>query len=381
MKRLLLIAIITMIVVGCIGKSDSREGIINIDLTQKIIPVQKTGIIKQFDVIKLKTPDGVIIGDISKIIVFNNRIYVADYKQTRCVNVFDMEGNLLQTINRRGRGPGEYTNIASVFVDKYQGKFNILNQFPGLLLSWELDGMGNPEATAFKNMSLSDMVAHNNHLIGYTTVSSDGKYNNIYLFDRTGNKVNGQMTLPKGWESNGFGDVNVFSTFNDNIYFKPTYEHIIYRLNKETFEPVYSLDFGSYSWPSEIQSADDYRKSEKDFIKKIYRYQETEGYWMFQLLLNGQDVLALVDKNNRQSTLCSLTPNESPCFISFGRIKSITQNHIVTAVEADRIARTLENEELLRDYPESVKQLKETVGDIQSRDNPVIVIYHLEGSV
>lgn len=59
----------------------------------KYIPLRKKG-----------TP----IGEISYVLIYEDRVFVLDTDQTSCVYIFDLEGNFIATAGERGQGPGEY---------------------------------------------------------------------------------------------------------------------------------------------------------------------------------------------------------------------------------------------------------------------------------
>ena len=58
--------------------------------------------------IPLETTDESLIGFPSKTLIRNNKIYVGCASTTHSLFVFDMDGNFLFRIARRGQGPGEY---------------------------------------------------------------------------------------------------------------------------------------------------------------------------------------------------------------------------------------------------------------------------------
>ena len=67
--------------------------------------------------IPLETKDDFLIGDIDKIIVKENKIFILD-KVSEVIFCFDLQnGNFLYKIDSRGSGPGEYISIENFIVD------------------------------------------------------------------------------------------------------------------------------------------------------------------------------------------------------------------------------------------------------------------------
>lgn len=58
-------------------------------------------------IIKLETGDDFLIGEIKKVIVHNNKVFVFDEKIVEKLFCFDISGKYLFTVGKRGNGPGE----------------------------------------------------------------------------------------------------------------------------------------------------------------------------------------------------------------------------------------------------------------------------------
>ena len=86
--------------------------------------------IKEIKYIPLETSPNSMIGNIRKVIVLNEKIFVSDDKNT--LNIFDMEGRHLNTLNRAGRGPEEYLNLNSFDVGA-DGTIYISSQNQGIV--------------------------------------------------------------------------------------------------------------------------------------------------------------------------------------------------------------------------------------------------------
>ena len=98
-----------------------------IDINEiKTIPFDSLKI-KNLEYIPLETNANVLISTINKMLVLDNRIYVADYYVGKSLFVFDFHGKLVFKIDRLGKGPGEFIN----FID-----FNITES--GDIILWDV---------------------------------------------------------------------------------------------------------------------------------------------------------------------------------------------------------------------------------------------------
>ena len=86
--------------------------------------------IKSIRYIPLETVRESMVGNIRKIIVHDNKIYISDDKKV--INIFDMDGRHMRTLNRTGRGPEEYLNLTDFVIDP-QGNIFIASQNEGVI--------------------------------------------------------------------------------------------------------------------------------------------------------------------------------------------------------------------------------------------------------
>lgn len=105
------------------------EQITYTDFSQKICNVRY---------VPLKTSEP--IGIIEKIIIYEDKIYVLDAQKAECIFIFDMKGNLLRTLNDKGRGPKEYLGLEDMSIDKVRRELIINDRLMGGLLHFTLEG-------------------------------------------------------------------------------------------------------------------------------------------------------------------------------------------------------------------------------------------------
>lgn len=67
--------------------------------------------------IPLETTSESLIREISKMVVFLNRLYVWDYTLAT-IFVFDESGHYLYKLAKKGHGPGEYIDLSDFFIEK-----------------------------------------------------------------------------------------------------------------------------------------------------------------------------------------------------------------------------------------------------------------------
>lgn len=138
LRSLLCCAMIFFLVsiIGCQLRSSptsDSDGIlsITIDAKKDKVSFPLSEIAEKIDVIALETNElSLIRGEIHSVHFLNDHLIVFDFSHR--VLVFDMQGNFVRTIGKRGQGPGElYGPVASIQVDDEKGTvwFGMVDKF------------------------------------------------------------------------------------------------------------------------------------------------------------------------------------------------------------------------------------------------------------
>lgn len=110
MKQIIVI-FFCVLLTACGSNVTDDCNFLNIDGAEKKVPS-----ISDIKVVALETNDSVVVGNISKLLVRNDRIYLYD-RNGGLFFVFTSEGKHIATINRRGAGPQEYIMPIDMDVD------------------------------------------------------------------------------------------------------------------------------------------------------------------------------------------------------------------------------------------------------------------------
>lgn len=377
--------VLVFLLVCSFRKENPQDGkVIRFDLKQEVVDIHSTALIKDCKIIPLETTDSVLIGEIDKVIVHHDRLYVGDFSQTNAVYIFDMQGKILNKISRQGRGGEEYLALNDMFIDPHTGELKLLSRVDRRILAFSEDGKVFNGVQKMPKMFM-EFVPSANGYIGFSANYSEDRSNpfNIWLLDQNIQIVGKEFPINPAWESKWSGSITVFSSYQDRVYYIPGFQAFsVYKLWGDHFSLAYTIDLGRKQIPVTTMAYDDYLEycqKHPDYVNNLRRFQETDRFLICQFLHNGQDRLGLYDKTNAQVSVCSLSSYKGKYFISFGNIVNFTSDYVITTVRASRMCEVIagKNEyvNFEEDYPEQVKRMREEFPGIEEDSNPCVVIY------
>ena len=357
---------------------------ITIDLDEHTVELQRLSLIKDIRIVRLETNDSVLVGLIDKVLIHDGKIYIGDFYASQSLFIFDMQGKAIRKISRKGRGPGEYIQLRDFFIDDQSGTLNLLTRNSSEILSFDLDGTSLISQTELPK-ELVAICPMRDGVVGYAGgYAQDGSYE-LWILDENYKVVRGDILIEKGWESMYYNDAYAFSSYDGVGYFLAPRENLIYSCSEKGATPLFRLNFGKYGWPEQVNRFEKLQHLDPNeangFVQKINCFQQTERYWVFYFVFEGQPRLLVYDKQTRASRLCEPVVNETKYFLPFGRIRAISQQAIITEISALNMKPFVdgrdEYNDFEKDYPEQTARLRQIIPSIEVDDNPCLIIYQL----
>ncbi len=386
MKRLLLpftvIVGLLCAMCGCATMAYTSETSYDMDHP---VDIQKSGLIKDVSLISLQDTS-VYIGDIIKVDALDTLICILDQNK-KGIYIFSDKGKCVSTISGQGHGAGEYLEVTDFFVDPEKRTVNVLSRLNKKLYVYDTKGNGIQVISLPK--TFNRIAKYADGFIGYMANYSEDRSqpHNYWIMDGNG-KVVSHFGVIKGCiESSTSESFRPFSSHKGDLSISAEYERSIMTLSdgSDDAQTTYMLDFGKYNWP-EIPDKD-YNNDEKMFglvnthISAPNQFQETDGYLLSLVLVNGQPVIAAYDKESGKGNSLSLANYIDDCLLGFGKPISFSENEIFATLDASIMHDVWkggnEYNDFEKDRPTQVKNLRKRFKNIDEDGNPFLVRYRI----
>ena len=268
---------------------------INIEVMEKA-----SSYIESVQYIPLETNNKNIIGNVSKIILSSNYIYIHD-SQTNNIYQFDYKGKFVRNIGTTGNGPNEYVRISTFSVNSETGNLAIYCEIKQSIIEFTSEGL--PISERKLGFVCSDFIHYEDGYMFY-----GGRYPNQFIFKDSFPKQYRLFSIGSDYEIN---EKYLPTTYNEELLRTAItsesnclyYTHdnelrlleksngLIYDVNNN-MKPIYMVDFYKYTIPvaffydSEISSEDIQRIEKSDYCY-LSSFFETDNYIYLSYVVNG----------------------------------------------------------------------------------------------
>ncbi|MCM1093606.1 MAG: 6-bladed beta-propeller [Lachnospiraceae bacterium] len=299
-KRCIFGAVVTLILlVGCKNNSNVPATGIEIDYTGfQAKPLPTDSILKKVQVIVPETTDSSLIGNIIRLRMYRDILYVLDSDSH--ILAFDGTGKCVMRLHNIGNGPWEYLNVKDFDIDESDGTIFLLAD--DNLLKYSQDGKFVEKMDVAIDYDAGLAVTNDYIYIERNTYSDDGEAEfNISVIKRKDNSVTEILpTLPEYAPGCNHATSGICRT-GENVWFTRKFDPKIYRLADGEVHEWLSMNFGDGFYIPEADEKLDcselFSKTRKEKnIYKIGNVTSTDSTCLFTTSLGNCGVVYI---NNR----------------------------------------------------------------------------------
>lgn len=272
--------LLAFIFVGCSDKQQSDFDI----LSYKNRSVGYSDIIDtlSYRFIPLETTDACIIGEIGKVEIVDDKVFVLD-RFSKNIYRFDLEGRFIGQIGGRGQGPGEFVDPYSFAINHKDKQIVICDRASFNILAYDYDG-NFIHSCRMRANQFAYLPESKDIVFLCSPAETDEQYELRRFSYCTNEPVGGYIPRPNFVEKQAYRTVsNYFVQQGDSYYFIALFTDELYRLTDEGITLVHKLGFQKdiFDYDRAAQTTDVYKAEKLDTASKFYI--NNEGSYMFKM--------------------------------------------------------------------------------------------------
>lgn len=206
--------------------------------------------------IVLETSDSSMMQSIRKIYIANNKIFILTWGDAQIL-IFDLKGKFISKINKKGRGPEEYSYVVDFSISPMGDTICLYDKGLAKLLYYSPDGKFFYSKALYADLE-TFLALPNGNTVGYSYLNYVEPLNDtiyqLWYFDKNGKILDGCLPVSKNALGNSIGLASSFNSTTSGHFFIPYTQSVIYKISENPFNitPVYKLDFKDRTMPENL---------------------------------------------------------------------------------------------------------------------------------
>ena len=369
------IVIIFLLFITSCSESTNQNNPIFFDLNNNE-NILFTEVFDSVSYLALETNNECLFGNIQKMKYSNNRYYLLTGYSNEKIIVFDKKsGKHELTINKTGKGPGEYIMASDFYVDKEDRYIDVYSRGLRKIISYDKHGVFIRE----KKFDIN--------------INSFTKINNDYYLDANIPEKGNALLFVPDKESNyeilydlqdlsiAFGDKNNFSVIGNTVSFARSVFNNIYHINGKNCYVKYNYSFNEHTIPQNFlnRNFEHFSSFSKMIKQNNYAHNnffnsESENFIISSIVYKSKMHLAIFCKSTGHSKIANTFVDNIHNFHKKFNIKrgfiplSLENDILIFKFESSAINSLIKKETDSTNY-RIFGQLK----GVQSDDNPVLM--------
>lgn len=384
---------IIVILISCKKSSEivKCNSIIDIQINDidkdNCISMTKDKYFKSFRYIQLETDTSMLIGRVDKIVLGDERIYIADSRSTQTLFIFDKNGNFVNKINCYGEGPMEYQELTDIFYDEQEKTINILSYVGRSnykIMVFDKDGDKLLKQLPIP-LSLSEVVKSNDNLYICNSkhiLNNSSSNNRLTVYTNNFQKLYDAVSIAPQWQNKMMSvRSELYKNKMGNVFCIPEHSTDVYQIMTDSVILCYHYDFGKYTYPEKFNNPEEQEKLVRNweinnYVDKLEGFSETDELVVATVLFKGAYRIIFYNKKSRTAETYNLLNN--PFIVDgFGRFICINNDCVIVSKTPDTFLSVFEDTSIMGE--EATNVLKNLFKrPMKEDDNPIIGIYELK---
>ncbi len=375
-EKTIIIAFVCMIVTSCNKEIKKSESLV-FDADKIESPCLFSKAFEEVEYLPLETKDESLLGIIQKMKYSNSRYYfLTGFNEQKFIAFDKKNGKHILTINKNGKGPGEYITAQDFWVDKNNLSIEVYSRGTRKLIIYNKIG----------NFIRDEKIEY--------IIRSFIKMKNDYYFEALSEKSKKALFIMRGKNKSVeklieiddyyINDLNNFSQFGDTVsYGCSILDYIIHVKDDDLVEKLY-YDFNKFKLTNELLTINEtdndlfIRKlKESEFAFNIFSSYESSNYIVSTIRYNKKMYVMIYSKKSKS---VKIFHNAIDDLNGFKNNIEVDMNFMPLCLDGDVIIfkiEALDFKNMLStassEKPFSKTQYSNAFQRINSNDNPIII--------
>jgi len=383
--------LVLLILVGFSGRSQISEALNMVNVLEANESELSISQIAD-DIVYIPLDNYIPLAYIMKVVYRDGDYFVKDNKSTFLR--FNQNGEQINSIGKRGRGPGEYMYIVDFVVHPETGNIFIISDKEGKMLVYSAKGKFVKAIELTKRHAKSIGISADNLFLFYL----DGREHNeenMELLDVNGNLIKSYTNNYKFERGKGIlglsGECLMYS-FEDKLHFKEIFSDTLFYLEGANLVPKIILNSGEKRFTPEkrTQAIADMSLHPKTSSEKLVRsvlpnnLLETRNFLFYSYGYERKVKMLVCSKSsgeNMEIVRSEGIKNDLDGGPNIDLKMTKDDNTVLSWINAYELKQFIESKDFKNStpkYPEKKKELENLANSLDENDNPVLMLVKLK---
>ncbi|MCH6235617.1 6-bladed beta-propeller [Cognataquiflexum rubidum] len=283
LRKNYLILIVLISVFSC--ENERKQNVYNLTIDiESVSGISHSDIFKGYSIVPLETNRNTLIGEISKIILSENLIFVLDSKISNSVFIYSKNGKLVNKIESKGTGPGELFSPVNIEINEEDKELIVFDGKLGKFLYYDFKGNFLKEKRKTEIISVFDMFFQNSHFY-FVDDQSEDWHSRLLVTDKNLNETKrldtffeGDFKIMNGKKSRYFYE----SHDGNGIFYKERNHNRLVKIEGNIVSNQYLFSFSSLEF-------------EPDPARTYEAFEFSKEFWQSDKYALGDEI---IDSNN-----------------------------------------------------------------------------------
>jgi hypothetical protein len=353
---------------------------INEDSLKQIKIKKLSEIIEKYHFIKLETTKESLLGEIKKIMTFEENVFILEARSSNGIKVFNNKGKYLYKIGREGSGPGEFVRLKGFTINESNRQLILLDSEGKKLLYFSIEGKLLKEKHLKYGYSNIEILDDNYIALICTGIQSG--------YDLSILNMDGE-TIKNFFTRTPYNEIDIFKPlirYDDSLLYMQANNDTIYTITPN-YTNVYAIvDYGKYRVTKDklVKSSFGGIMVPKEFCMKGTRfYTETEKliYFVFDYdKMNSESPFYVIySKMNKKQYIFTNSIIDDITFYQYApQIETVSsKNEFISIIQPYILLESMNEERRTKEsWDENTKhrfeKMEEIVTDIDEASNPIL---------